>query len=394
MPDVRTTTSRINLAGGTLFVEDGDRLIQFLPWPALCAYERRGNAGRWLPCAPEFAIPPDAPMPDEGGRLREDEADALEIVAAYCSPIPAGIRRMVAQFPERQWDVLRWAARTGQPAADLLGSNPVLAFALACGAPRARGRRHAALLTEVHYLLPLRRQAQTLVRLGFPGTERVRKILRKIEPRAITAARLDRLRQWLADEQVADHCARLPSIDLSVMALFDRGQIRRASFDRLLQIARGDQQRTADTALRMRADALRVWGPRAAQAEGRDHPRPGAARMAMSRPQPKPRWADFPPTPVPGTPTIIPILTRAELRDEGRLQDNCVASLAARAVKSELAFYKVLYPQRCTLSLKPTPAGWVIDQLEAAHNRAALPATFRAVGEWLALDRGRKAASG
>ena len=49
--------------------------------------------------------------------------------------------------------------------------------------------------------------------------------------------------------------------------------------------------------------------------------------------------------------------------------------------------YRVLYPQRCTLSLTPSRGIWVIDQLKAACNVKPRPETERMVMDWLRSSR-------
>ena len=347
----------------------------FLPWPAMQAYQRVRPDGPWVGLRPQFAIPPE---PVSG----VEEHGVLEVVNEFCARIPRTTRRIVAAFPERHWDVLTWAARTGVLGADLLAANTALALAFACETHRHRRRTARTAHTELQYLLSVRKQAQILARLGFPPTERVRKILRKIQPRAVTQRGLVRLRKWLADEGVADALSRLPTIDHSVMSIIERGLIRRTAFAALLRVTREDQERAADPMIRMRADALRVWqAPLAAQ--------PDAPTTTPQRRASSPRsLIDFPPPPVPGTDVIVPILSGADLAAEGHAQQNCVASLDRQIRTRRIAIYRVLYPERCTLSVKRSRDRWVVDQLEAARNKRALPGTFRAVEVWLRNHQG------
>jgi hypothetical protein len=343
-----------------------------LPWPVMQAYRRPLPYGRWVPCRPEFAIPPD---PGSSGEVDE----ALRVVNQFCAQIPTRVRHVVARFPERHWDVLAWAGSAGLPAEDLLASNPALAFAIACADDLMGGHRDVRRMQK-QYLLPWRKQAEILDWLGFPATERARKVLKKVRPHAVTMRRLVHLRHWLTDARTAEALARLPVIDHSVMALVERGSIAEASLTELLRVTRADHQRTVDASVRMRTDAERVWQmPDSLLAEPLSQPshpaRPIQARM--------PLW-DFPPPPVPGTDVIIPIRSVAQLIEEGRVQDNCAASLAPQLRAGQLAIYRVLYPERCTLSLKRQHGVWDIDQLEAAHNRPALPVTVSMIIEWLA----------
>ncbi len=382
MPDAIATHRLVCDASGRLLHDTATTLTLMLPWPVIQAYRRALPYGRWFTCRPDFAIPPEP-----GSGTEEDEA--LRVVNQFCARIPARVRRVVAGFPERHWDVLAWAGSAGLPAEDLLASNPALAFAIACADDLMGGPRDVRRIQK-QYLLPLRKQAEILGWLGFPATERARKVLKKIRPHAVTMRRLVHLRHWLADARTAEALARLPVIDHSVMAMVERGSIAEASLTELLRITRADQQRTVDASVRMHTDAQRVWQmPDSLLAEPIPQPpHPGRPLQArMPRPNPAagqtPLW-DFPPPPVPGTDAIIPIRSVAQLIEEGRVQKNCAATLAPQLRAGQLAIYRVLYPERCTLSLKRHGGGWEVDQLEAANNTPALPVTACAIAEWLA----------
>jgi hypothetical protein len=81
----------------------------------------------------------------------------------------------------------------------------------------------------------------------------------------------------------------------------------------------------------------------------------------------------------------VPICSGRELAEEGRLQSNCVASYWERiAIRQRAYIYRVLAPERCTLSLTRVGERWVQSELLRACNRPASEATRRAVAAWLA----------
>jgi hypothetical protein len=86
------------------------------------------------------------------------------------------------------------------------------------------------------------------------------------------------------------------------------------------------------------------------------------------------------------------LLFRRSLVEEGWLQHNCVATQADRAARGTVAVYRVLAPERRTLSLVQRRGVWSIEQLKAARNREVEPATRRAVAEWLRENRPCRAA--
>lgn len=90
--------------------------------------------------------------------------------------------------------------------------------------------------------------------------------------------------------------------------------------------------------------------------------------------------------PFPGIDGILePLCSNHDLWHEGRGQKNCVAAPHyARRVRAGSHFiYRLLVPQRCTLSIERSGTRWSISELECAQNRRADPATWRWVESWL-----------
>jgi len=96
----------------------------------------------------------------------------------------------------------------------------------------------------------------------------------------------------------------------------------------------------------------------------------------------------FPPPPVSGTDSIVPLRAPQALVDEGRKQHNCVAGYAERVAGGDTYIYRVLAPQRATLSLvRWSGGGWQIGELLRAGNYPVSAATRRSVREWLENSR-------
>ncbi len=94
--------------------------------------------------------------------------------------------------------------------------------------------------------------------------------------------------------------------------------------------------------------------------------------------------ARLPEPPLPGTPDIVPIVTCSQLVEEGRAQHNCVASYSGRVRKGELYIYRVLTPERATLSITKGADGcWEIQQLYRACNQPVSDACRAEVQQWL-----------
>jgi len=92
----------------------------------------------------------------------------------------------------------------------------------------------------------------------------------------------------------------------------------------------------------------------------------------------------FPKPPVPGTDTIIPLMTSEELVKEGREQRNCVRLYARLVAAGEICIYRVLAPERATLSIVPAGDGsWRRRELRAAANADVSDETRATVDQWL-----------
>ncbi|MDR1487917.1 MAG: PcfJ domain-containing protein [Deltaproteobacteria bacterium] len=99
----------------------------------------------------------------------------------------------------------------------------------------------------------------------------------------------------------------------------------------------------------------------------------------------------LPSPPITGSESILPITTARELAEEGRLQHNCVASYLERvAIRQNVYVYRVLWPERCTLSVARRGAEWVISELKRTCNKSPSEATRRVVEEWLDRNAGMK----
>ena len=116
-----------------------------------------------------------------------------------------------------------------------------------------------------------------------------------------------------------------------------------------------------------------------ARPQERDQPRNERLEMVrmMNR---KP----FPAPPIAGTNDIIPLRTALELSIEGNQQHHCVNSYADRVHSGNCYIYRILKPQRATLSIVKTAAGeWAIGELLVACNNSVDEKTEQKVSDWL-----------
>jgi hypothetical protein len=91
----------------------------------------------------------------------------------------------------------------------------------------------------------------------------------------------------------------------------------------------------------------------------------------------------LPPPPFPGNADIVPITTWDDLKLEGKAQHNCAGTYALGVSTTKFYIYRVLRPERATLSITKRRNRWVVDQLKAACNRYVSGTTILAVQTWL-----------
>ena len=323
------------------------------------------------------------------------------------STIPDREREIASRFKDRRWHLLAMMARC-PGAADLLESNPALGFALA--SPWVLHQPAVRQPMRTMRALVNRPQARIQAWLGFPATERVRRILRRIDPGALSARLLPSLRRGLRDDAVTHLLAHLPRINEEVLRWVLRDDARRVAtpgfLHELAAIAPLDAGAFPEPTpppgvphgpvaptLALGAPMLRVWVDTCRKCDWLGRQRPAAIRSVRqlnrwfldvevavldhhdrrSTLPPDDEWAQ---PPWPGTETIRPLVTQVDLHEEGSAMQHCVESYAGLVAWGEYAVYRVLEPVRATLGLHRLGGDWRVDQAQAAPG-VALPASVR-----------------
>jgi hypothetical protein len=372
---------------GRLYEYDGAEVTVFFPWPEMVAFRRQVLDEAWKSLLPNLRVPANG---DEGA-----ERDTGEDAAArrrYWEQVPANVRLVVQPYAEGHWKLLAWMARTGDAAQDLVVSNPSLAFALACYR-EFRARRGRPVEAYAPPLLVYEKQRRILGWLGFPSSEAVRHILQKVEHPAINAQRLLALRPRLADAGVRQRLAHLPRIGKSVLRMAADGSVLAVTPRMLQDIQAGQLDPPDRRALALLHDMVRMWQqvrPRAPLPLFHRFARIGEVHDQLAQEVNREATAAAPmqaapaAPPLPETDAIVALTTRQQLVEEGEAQHNCVASYFGSVALGYRAIYRVLKPERATLSLVRRRAGWRIEQLKGPYNRSVRPETRRAVSLWLA----------
>ena len=309
------------------------------------------------------------------GRLGGEFSDA---VCRYPWQYRARLTALVEDFPE---------------AADFLWTNPPLAVAHAATWDTLIGKWSRDFQRWL-----LRQRRRTICgELGFPATETVVRILAKIEPAACNVGLLMRLRRALriaSLRSILSHLARISEAELQLAGLWE--DFPHASAPLFVELAGSVKDRNETkhlTLLRdceelVRLDERALPRFQSLREMNRCHDRLVAERIRRDWDDPENDYFElkdlsFPSPPIPGTETIQAIESPAMLLDEACTLHHCAAIHAKRIAAGSIYFYRVLEPERATLSIVHNDRCWQIAELFGACNKPVLPATEITVRSWL-----------
>lgn len=350
-----------------------------------------------------------------------------EAIGAFRRALPAGLAEAVERFPSHQWNLLSLLG-TESYARDLARTCPILAYCVANNHLLRGGTSEAAAPVARRHCRQPRREIVGW--LGFPPTDSTARLMTRIPPEAVSPVALRGLQCALREQpQLTKLLLHLPTLNAGVLFFASSWRTEGLpAFQLLSEIANDpDELETSPTgsllldALSMlheidpgrrapvfrSADRIRRfheaiareyqvltdardrerWRREQAQREALRRAREEAARV---NPEPRPAAFErrgplvFPNPPLPGTDSIVPLATEADLCEEGKQQENCVHSLANYAASCSHYFYRVLSPSRATLAIARGPdLHWRLLQIKGPRN-AEVPAPTRlAVERWL-----------
>ena len=399
-----------------------------LQWATEPLAEQRLPHGRWEAFVPEFRIlAATTPTPAASDGQSELLRLKLEAFGAFRGSLPTNLAGAVERFKSHQWALLV-LAHEAQSGSDLLRSNPVLAYALANNAFLQNRPMATAAFQAVRY--SHRKQREILKWLGFPATDAMARLLQKVPPEITHPGLLRKLRQAVAQPDGIKGFSHLPALNAGVIYLACYPDMSALTTPKLIQEVAGteDEQDAAPTAdalqeiviLAKEMNTLATIRPfstcrkvyeahermivehrtfidhqaeRAAEAARqaleahRRAVRHARAEAAAVRAREEVALGPFPKPPIAGTDMIIPLTSFAELKQESKLQGNCVgrtASYAARVVEGSHYIYRVLAPTHHTLCIgRRGHSIWVIEEFKGPRNACAQATARKMVQAWL-----------
>jgi hypothetical protein len=378
-----TAPSGATIVENRCYMLAGGEPVMVVPWGEEAGAWRWEPGGRWVPWVPdlnirrmEFAIA-RAAYSRRGVTARQQAAvDAYRFLLWHWPP---RVRDSVRPFRRQNWRLIQFLNRGGGPAQELLDSNPALAF-LAATAP-------GDLPAPLPILLAGSRRA-ILASFEFPASEAAVRILRKVDPRSVSEALLDLLRELTADPEARKPLSHLPRLNEAVLETLADRELRTVVSTRLLEEAARvpPGERAAEIAGRIAhwKEQARLHGRPLARLESLaalDRAWSGALGRAAPRTEKPSR--DFPPPPIEENAHIRAIRTAEELRREGRQMHHCAGGSAQRVRSGRAYFYHLHEPENATVCIRPTPSGWRIEAARGACNRPVRPSTMDWLDRWL-----------
>jgi len=368
-------------------------------WPELKAIRKEGDEA-WEEFDPRFrVVKPYRPKKAKAQPQMELAFDRIPVKPTLAEQrrrafdgfrfsMPKQVAAAVEKFQNRQWGILR-LARLSEGVIELARLNPALAFALGNFKPF----REKFTTMEGAAAISKRRQRDIAEALGFPGTEAAAKILAKISPESVAVDILLQLRQSLRREGTLKPLSHMQMLNAGVLALATNPTLLEASTPALLtEVAESATEKYQARASEMLSDTLEmltVIAPAAGKPKVQSLARLRSlhTEVSMKFLTLRPRvtvGTRLPSPPLRGTRDFVPLLTAADLVEEGIAQNNCVATYSERARRRTTFIYRVLRPERATLSIVRGEDGdWRIDELECRGNTKVSAITRQAVESWL-----------
>jgi hypothetical protein len=372
-------------------------------WPDLTAVTKTAPSARWRSCWPTFRlIHPyrrSTPQPAKKKESQEQLTLALEVGVCYNHAaerkrafdsfrfsFPKDIASAVERFASEQWSILQ-LLKDDPKAMDLVSTQPAIAFLLAQHLKgQLRGRTELPCFSHL-------KQKVLAHKFGYPETDAAVNILKKVPAESLNLRRLGLLRAALSNPEILKILSHLGAVNAGVIELAgDPGLWRLVSPRLLREVAEHRAERyRADTAGQLHQILIMqqvVQPGQCCALQSREQLQRMLDNLAVEfcrRAPEQARNCVFPRPPLPGVDNcIVPLCTPADLVEEGEGQSNCVASYAKRVEGGGIFIYRVLFPERATLSIVRGENGiWERSELKAAGNDDVTPATEHMVEDWL-----------
>lgn len=374
---------------GKLLIFDEETVCVIESWPSLKAL-RKENRGRWEAYEPIFPLvfAADAnPLIQEADQVPETFQLAYQRRAsfrAFRSSLPESAKSACEGIPARQWMMLR-LMQSSEASAELAYSNQGLAFALSH--PWFFRERYST--HEGAAIVAKRRRKEIADWLGFPPTDAAANMLSRLVSGSITVQTLKKLRSLSASPSESKMLLHLKRINAGVVAMLSDPALGSAlSMNLLAEVGESSAEDGEPRAAGLLSQILTM-----SEALDRREPHPSslgkleALHFEISIVYLKkypPGDGPLPQPPLADSQTIKAIRSIGELVTEGREQNHCAATYVESIRAGRVFIYKVIQPERATLSIVRSPSGeWALQQLRGHSNVPVKMATLAHVKKWI-----------
>ena len=312
----------------------------------------------------------------------------------FRASLPKGLPQHVEKFQSHQWGMIQMANFLGAEGVDLIQGSPILAYMLGNTAEFRRLMASEEKRASTRRLVRLK-QRQILVKMHFPDAASIPKTLRKIHPSSVNPTLLNRLRVVMRENEgkPLKLLSHAPHINASVLDLVTTPALTQIITPRVIEeVAALPRDNYFPFAAKQFEDILLLHQELYPDQnvpvfrnlkQAKDYCDEMEAIHQAQREAALPKHT-FPDPPIQGTSSIEPIQTVQALFEESAKQKHCVKIYAQDISQGELYVYRVLKPERATLSICPTSSGlWKIRELKCACNRKVSEVTLRKVCNWL-----------
>jgi len=370
-------------------------------WPSLESVWTHSNQPAWKAFTPHCRLlkPKRAPGTEStvdnlgpanvSSRALDPAFEKLSAFVNFRRSIPAEIVAAVEGFSSRQMALLR-VCRKRERAKDLLMQNPALAFGLFHNQHFLDSSSESV---ELAATLSRNKQHDIVKWLGFPDSQAWVNILAKLPVGLVSLETVLGLRSAARNPGTERLLCHLNSLNSGVVALLTPTVARFVTPHLLEEVAASDDESLIPQTILMLENIFEAHKRMCTEvqqrgfrsiAEVRLGEQEAAEHLSQFLKRLESESKKLPQPPLPGTQHIVALVTEGQLEDEGRVQHNCVGGYARRVHASERYIYRVMSPERATLSILKGPDGcWRIGDLRLSCNRPVAPETRKAVQDWL-----------
>lgn len=394
----------VKFQSGELWIHHHEEHYRIRAWPRPEAWHSKDGTS-WERCWPEFRFinfPVRKKKPVKaikGGLQLELGLDLpptwapqtkTEAFDQLRQTIPVPFAFALAPFQSQQWNPLVFL-HFNSDFLDLLKSSPVLAYLLA-NHPPISYRIYREARTFLPNLIKAK-QVDMLDYIDLGCRKQMLGIIKKVRLCSVSDNVISCLQDARHNPEVMKMLSHLESINTGVLAFASNGRLLKLLppmfFD---EVSRDQRNHYTRAAYRNFSDCLRMHGelfPRrkfpkitslAKLAEVFEELSLETAQREFRKKNPV---SPLPPPPIPSNESIQALTSIEDLIAEGVDQCNCVAGYARMVASGDCYIYRVLSPERATLSIMQHRGYWRIGELRATCNGRIFPQTEAAVEAWL-----------